>query len=158
MNLAIENLKKNWVLVVIGLVILLLIVGAVLLVGIPIIVSLAMMGSNPEMCQFDPGVGFICNTPMPVIIDNTIDVRLYNGNPQKVNILGVGCSNDPQSKNVDNSATTTISQGGFADITANCNHNSKGNFQGYLIVEYNYEDDVLNNGRFATATMNVHIN
>ena len=131
----------------------------IIIVVMAIFIALIMMLQAPEMCNFDPGVGFLCNNPMPVIDPaGNINVRLYNGNPQKVNILGVGCSNDPQSKNVDNSATTTISQGGFADITANCNHNSKGNFQGYLIVEYNYEDDVLNNGRFATATMNVHIN
>ncbi len=137
----------------------------IIIVVMAIFIALIMMLQAPEMCNFDPGVGFLCNNPMPVIDPaGNINVRLHNGNAQKVEILEIACSesDDVTAANfiiptdTDLDTNNHIPSGQSDDMKVGCvstaDYSSGDTFDGYLIVKYTFNDDIVTE-RYATAQL-----
>ncbi|MCC7569922.1 hypothetical protein KO465_01085 [Candidatus Micrarchaeota archaeon] len=168
MELSIENLKKNWILVLVGVFVLLALLSVAVFVGLPIFIALLMNTQAPEMC--DPSSqGFICNDPIPVINGNKLEGRIGNGMQQPVMVYQIGCTDDLSADPMVscNGESTTLSDSEYGTFESLSNSevvcpNSDntpigGNYKGKMVMAYKFPEDeiIAVNCRYMHATINI---
>ncbi len=131
---------------------------AILVIAI-VIVALYVMTQTQvklEQCTFPPG--FMCNDPTPQIYNSDgkvyMNFKMHNKQAQAIEVSSVHCTTDsPSDANVSYATSvtaTTIPAGSsatFSNVVCKRGNSamtlSKGqDFRGYLIVWYNYENDI----------------